>query len=151
MFKVRKFKKPDDFYFWSSFTVACVAIGAILLASFIPQVETALAQKILEILIGLDGVLFGFTGVMIGLFLRNSHKLSETTLRRCFMFALMAFWSYILSIFGSFLILALGQQKASMQLFTPVFLTIFGSFCSSIYLVMVFIEEIFPEEKERAS
>lgn len=83
MLNVKKFKKPDDF-FWPAFSVIFVSVGASFLASFVPHVETALAQKILEILIGLDGVLFGFSGVIIGLFLRNSHRLSEITLKRCF-------------------------------------------------------------------
>lgn len=124
-----------------------VTIGVMFLASFFPHVETALAQKILETLIGLDGVLFGFSAVMVGLFLRNSHKLSEITLKRCLLFALLSFWSFILSIMFAFIIFTLSQQGTTITLFTPIFLTLFGSLCSSIYLVMIFIEEIFPSKR----
>lgn len=151
MFKIKKFEKPDDFYFWSAIIELGVTIGAMFLASFFPYVETTLAQKILETVISLDGVLFGFSAVMIALFLRNYHKLSEITLKRCLMFALLSFWSFILSIFFAYIVLALGQQGTTIRLFTPIFLTLFGSVCSSIYLVMIFIEEIFPPEKEKKS
>lgn len=144
-----KLKKPDDFYFWSAMIELIIVIGAMFLASFLPYVETTLARKILETVISLDGVLFGFSAVMMGLFLRNSHKLSEATLRRCLMFALSSFWSFILSIFFAFLVLALGQQGTNIPFFTPILLTLFGSLCSSIYLILIFIEEIFPSEKER--
>jgi len=147
MLKVSKFKKPDDFFFWSAMIEFGVTIGAMFLASFFPYVETTLAQKILETVISLDGVLFGFSAVMVGLFLRNSHKLSDITLKRCLMFALLSFWSFILSIFFAFIVLALGQQGTNIPLFTPIFLTLFGSLCSSIYLVMIFIEEIFPSKR----
>ena len=149
MFKRKMFKKSEDFYFWSAMIALVITIGAMFLASFFPYVETTLARKILETVIGLDGVLFGFSAVMIGLFLRNSHKLSEITLKRCLMLALSSFWSFILSILFAFIVLALGQQGTNIPLFTPIFLTLFGSLCSSIYLVMIFIEEIFPLEKEK--
>jgi len=125
-----------------------VSIGAILLASFFPDVETTLAQRILEALIRLDGVLFGFTAVMVGLFLRDFRKLSEPTLKFCLLFVMLSFWSYIVSILFAFTILTLGQEGATIPLFTPIYLTLFGSICSSIYLVMIFIEEIFPKEQE---
>ena len=127
--------------------MVAVGIGASFLGFLLPRIEETIAQKILETLIGVDGVLFGFSGVMIGLFLRNFHKLSEITLKRCFMFASLSFWSYIFSIFLAFIVMALGQERVSIPVFMPVFLTIFGALCSSIYLLMIFIEEIYPSEK----
>ena len=145
----KRLKKPDDFYFWSAMIELVIGCGAAFLASFFPYVETTLAQKILETVIGLDGVLFGFSAVMIGLFLRDSHELSEITLKRCFIFALCSFWSFIISIFFAFIVLASGQEGTNIPLFTPILLTLFGSLCSSIYLILIFIEEIFPPEKEK--
>lgn len=146
--KVSKFRKPYDFYFWSVMIVFTVSIGAIFLASFFPYVEITVAQRILEALIRLDGVLFGFTAVMAGLFLRDFRKLSEATLKRCLLLTMSSFWSYTLSIFFAFTILTLGQENVTIPLFTPIYLTLFGNLCSSIYLVMIFIEEIFPREQE---
>ena len=143
-----KVRKPYDFYFWSAMIVFAVSIGAIFLASFFPYVEITVAQRILEALIRLDGVLFGFTAVMVGLFLRDFRKLSEATLKRCLLLTMSSFWSYILSIFFAFTILTLGQESVTIPLFTPIYLTLFGSLCSSIYLVMIFIEEISSKEQE---
>jgi len=143
-----KVRKPYDFYFWSVMIVFAVSIGAIFLASFFPYVEITVAQRVLEALIRLDGVLFGFTAVMVGLFLRDLRMLSEVTLKRCLLLVMSSFWSYIVSILFAFTILALGQENVTIPLFTPIYLTLFGSICSSIYLVMIFIEEIFPKGEE---
>jgi len=147
--KIIKLEKPDDFFFWSAMIELSVCIGAFFLASFFPRVETTLGQKLLETVISLDGVLFGFSAVMIGLFLRNFYKLSEITMKRCLLFALDSFWSFIVSILFAFTIMGLGQENANIPLFTPILLTLFGGLCSSIYLILIFIEEIFPPEKEK--
>jgi hypothetical protein len=89
-------------------------------------------------------VFFGFTAVMVGLFLRESIKLTEKTLIQSLTFAMIAFWSFISSILFSFLLIGLGQDKVLVPTFAPVFITVFGAICSSVYLVMVFSDEAFP-------
>ena len=112
-----------------------------------PKIDEVTSQKILTSLISLNGVLFGFTGVMVGLFLRNIIRLSEKTLKRCMGLVMVAFWCFIFSILFSFLIIGLGQEVINMPTFTPVFATAAGAFCSSIYLVMIFLDEYYPPKK----
>jgi hypothetical protein len=125
----------------------------VLLASFIagvlPVGDPVLGQKMLELTVTLDGVLFGFSGVMIGFFLRGSDKISEPQLKLALWWALMAFWSYIMSIFIAFSVMTLlDQQTFVFSVCTPIALTLFGSIFTSIYMVCIFIEEIFPAESE---
>jgi len=143
-----KIEKAEDIFFWSSMIELLAFVVVSLLDSSFPNVEATTAQKILEALIPLDGVVFGFSGVMVGLFLRNFHKLSEKTLKGCFMFTALSFWSYIFSILFSFLYIALGQERVTYSVFTPVLLTIFGLLCSSILLLMIFAEEIYPSKEK---
>jgi uncharacterized protein YybS (DUF2232 family) len=103
----------------------------------------------LELTITLDGVLFGFSGVMIGFFLRRSDKIAEPQLKLSLWWALMASWSYIMSILISFMTMAwLNRQTFVFSVFTPIWLTILGSIFTSIYLILLFIEEIFPTENK---
>jgi uncharacterized membrane protein len=152
-FKVSKFKKVDDFLFWSVIFEACLVLLAMLLAALyemkVPISDLALAQKMLELTITLDGVLFGFSAVMIGFFFRSGSKMSESKLKLSLWWALVAFWSYISSILLAFIAMSeLNQQTRTIPIFTPIQLTIFGSIFTSIYMVLIFIEENFPVENE---
>jgi uncharacterized protein YacL len=117
-------------------------------ASLLPQINEVTAQKILESLISLDGVLFGFTAVMIGLFLRQSIKLSDKTLKRAIGLSLVAFLCFIISIFLSFLTIGFGQEYMEMPVLTPVFATIVGAICASVTLILLFTDEYYPPKKD---
>lgn len=148
---VSKFKKVDDFIFWSIIFEVALVLLAIILALGLPVSDPALAQRMLELTITLDGVLFGFSAVMIGFFLRNSTKISEPKLKVSLMWGLCAFWSYISSILLAFVTMRdLNTQIAIFSVFAPIWLTIFGAIFSSIYMVLIFIEENFPAENELA-
>jgi hypothetical protein len=146
---VSKFRKVDDFLVWSAFFEMGMALLAMLIGLVLPVSDPALAQKMLELTISLDGVLFGFSAVMIGFFFRNSNKISDPKLKTSLWWALVAFWSYIFSILLAFIAMSeLNQQTTYIPVFMPILLTIFGSIFTSIYMVLIFIEEIFPVENE---
>jgi membrane associated rhomboid family serine protease len=115
-----------------------------LLSLGMPKIDETTAQKMLVPLIGLDGVLFGFTGVMAGLFMHNINRVAEKTLKRSLRLVLIAFWFFVFSFLFSFLLLGLGQDVMQMSVFTPIFATALGAVCSSIYLVLVFVDEYYP-------
>lgn len=148
MFKKGIIKTPEDMYIWSVFTVFIFFLIGLIFAIFSPYVEISIRYAILDSVIRLDGVLFGFSAVMIGLFVREFRELSRTTMKRCLMFGLLSFWSYILSISISFLIMAFNQTSLY---FVPINLVIIGSICSSINLVLVLAEEVFSSEKVQKS
>ena len=114
----------------------------------LPQIDEVTSQKILESLISLNGVLFGFTAVMIGLFLRESIKLTDKTLKRCLTLSLVAFLCFIFSILLSFLTIGLGQEFMEMPALTPVFATVFGAICASVDLILLFTDEYYPPKKD---
>jgi hypothetical protein len=148
-FKVSKFKKADDFLFWSIAFAILLVLLASFLALFLPVSDPVLGQRMLELTVTLDGVLFGFSGVMIGFFIRRSDKIREPQLKLSLWWALMAFWSYIMSIFIAFSVMtSLERQTFVFSVGTPITLTLFGSIFTSIYMVCIFIEEIFPAENE---
>lgn len=134
----KKHTRADDMFFWSAMIVFAVSIGAFFIVSFIPPTTVTGIQSMLETLIRLDGVLFGFSGVMLGLFIGKFEKVSETFLKRFLMLVLSSFWSYIFSIFFAFINIYFGVQD---WVFMPILLTLFGALCSSVYTVLVFIEE----------
>lgn len=133
-----KIEKADDMLFWSMLIELAVGIGAFFIASLMPPADVIRTQTMLETLIRLDGVLFGFSGVMVGLFIEKSKPMGQKSFYSCLMFALLAFWSYFLSISFAFINIYIGVQE---WVFMPVPLTLFGILCSSIYTLMVFIEE----------
>ena len=143
MFGRIKIEKADDMFFWSMMIELAVGIGAFFIASLMPPKDIIQTENMLDALIRLDGVLFGFSGVMVGLFIGKLKSMSKRSLYDCLMFALLAFWSYFLSITFSFLNIYIGIQE---WVFTPVLLTLFGILCSSIYTLMVFIEEQEPRK-----
>ncbi len=100
------------------------------------MVSVELSARIMENVIRLDGVLFGFSAVMLTLIYRavatEKSKLSVTFL------SAISFWSYLLSIFMSFSNLM--WQNSSNQIFVPVLLTCFGGLCSSIYVIMIMLQ-----------
>lgn len=117
------------------------------LSYLFPKIDEVAAQKILESLLSLNGVLFGFTAVMVSLFLRQSIKLTDKTLKRAIGLSLVAFFCFIFSISLSFLTMGLGQEYMEMHVFTPVFATIAGAVCASVTLLSVFTDEYYPPEK----
>ena len=141
-------KRAQDMLFWSMMIEFAVILGAYFITSLMPPATVIGAQSMLETLIRLDGVLFGFSAVMIGLFVGKFERVSKRFLNRCFMFALLSFWSYIFSIFSAFINIYTGMQ-GNIPIFMPVLLTLFGALCSSIYTVLVFIEE--QELKRRSN
>lgn len=151
-FKVSKFKNSNDFFFWSIVLEFVLILIAGVIGSTLMVTDQAIAQKMLELTITLDGVLFGFSAVMIGFYFRGSSTISESRLKLSLWWALMAFWSYIMSILISFMTMAwLNRQTFVFSVFTPIWLTILGSIFTSIYLILLFIEEIFPEQDEKAA
>jgi len=137
----------DIVYAWSFFGVVIALLAAFFVAKNLPQIDDATAQKILVPLVSLDGVLFGFTAVMVSLFLHDVTKLSERTFKRSLQFAMMAFWIYIFSILSSFLVMGLGQEYMNMPALAPVFMTFVGTVCSSVFMILIFIDEYYPLQK----
>jgi hypothetical protein len=144
-------KKSEEFF---PYTVIVLIFSLLILgflSSLIPTINVSEAQDIQKSVITLDGVLFGFTGVMVGLFTRNIKTLSEKTLKRIFFFALLAFFSFIFSMIFSFIQLGLGTGAWGLTPFAPMFMMIYGAFCSSVYLLQVFYEDVFPPQNESKS
>lgn len=83
-------------YFFSALFVLLVTVIASLFSSSLPDVTDELSRLILENVIGLNGVLFGFTGVMLTLTYREL-KTEKVKFSVTFLSA-MSFWSYLLSI-----------------------------------------------------
>jgi hypothetical protein len=116
----------------------------LLIGAGLPRLEKTLAQLMYEDLIRLDGVLFGFSAVMLGLFLRDFPKMSEKSFDHCLVFVTTSFLCYILSILLSFMGMAFGQQ----WVFGLVVLTVAGAISSSIYIIMTLVEEYYPTAKK---
>lgn len=123
-------------YFGSALIVILATFFASTLSLALPSVSLETSARILENVIRLDGVLFGFTGVMLALIYREA-KSPKTKAGTTFL-TTISFFCYLLSIFMSFSFLM--QQMQSNGIFVPVLLTCFGGLCSSIYIIMVFIE-----------
>jgi vacuolar-type H+-ATPase subunit I/STV1 len=122
-----------------------IVVGASALAAALPGVNPELQQPTFDSLIRLDGVLFGFTAVMLGLFFRDIVRISEKTAFRALVFIMVSFFSYIVSIIVSFT----GLTQISgfpNSAFFALFLTVAGLVSSSIYIVMVLVDEYYPEE-----
>lgn len=125
-------------YFLSAFIVTVVSfLGSIVAGSF-STVTVEISKLVLENVIRLDGVLFGFTAAMISIF----YFKAETQHRKFLALAVCAvtaFLSYLLSIYMSFCFLMAGERSGGI--FLPVIITCFGGFCSSVYIVLLTIEE----------
>lgn len=123
-----------------------IALGVLFLSYLFPAFDDAIVQKISELLIALDGTLFGFTAVMTGLFLRERKMLASKTMSGFLTWALLAFWSFIFSILFCFILIGLGQESTTIPAMAPVLLTVFGGICASVYMVLVLADEYFPPQ-----
>jgi len=130
-------------YFTSALIVIVVSFFGSLLASSFSSVTIETSQTVLENVIRLDGVLFGFTAAMISIFYfkaETQHKKFLATV----VFSVTAFLSYLLSIYMSFSFLMAGEHSGGI--FLPVIITCFGGLCSSVYIVLVTVEKELTKE-----
>lgn len=123
-------------YFGSAFIVVSATFFASVFSASLPNVSIELSAKIMENVIRLDGVLFGFTAVMLTLI--HVGKGSVKTKFSVTFLSAVSFFCYLLSIFMGFSNLM--WQNQSNQIFVPVMLTCFGGFCSSIYVIMMMLQ-----------
>jgi hypothetical protein len=131
--------KPSRSTYFASLvgTSLGVIIGLLLTLSFANTVtDIAYAEKILENVIQLDGVLFGFTGVMFGLL--HGKPLFRLKKMQVNMFLMTSFWSYLVSILSAFSFLFV--EKTNSWIMFPVGVTAFGAVCSSVYVMRILAE-----------
>ena len=129
-------------YFASALIVVAVSFFGSLLTGSFSTVTIETSGIVLENVIRLDGVLFGFTAAMISIF----YFKAETRHRKFLtitIFSVTAFLSYLLSIYMSFSFLMAGERSGGI--FLPVILACFGGLCSSVYIVLVIIEKELKE------
>lgn len=136
--------EAEKAFVWSAIDVLIATIVANFIEPIIEPAATIGTQSMLETLIRLDGILFGFTAVMMGLFIGKSERPSAVSFYRTIMYALISFWSYIFSILGAFVGIYLDDS-----LFWPVILTLFGAAHSSIYIVLVAFQEKLGAKKQK--
>jgi hypothetical protein len=129
---------PLRIYYMSAIVVVVAIIAALLIALYSPSISVTEAQSILQTLISLDGVLFGFSAVMIGLVFGSQKRISKKLVRNSALLILVSFWCYLVSLGISFDFIYYEAQKA---VFAPIYLTLIGAACSSIYMVLLFVEE----------
>lgn len=130
-------------YFTSALIVIVVSFLSSLLTGSFSSVTDETSKTVLENVIRLDGVLFGFTAAMISIF----YFKAETHHRKFFtitVFSVTAFLSYLLSIYMSFSFLMAGEHSGGI--FLPVIITCFGGLCSSVYIVLVTVEKELKKE-----
>lgn len=131
--------KADDVYVWSAIIAIAIVGVASLVAYLLSPTTLTVPQSMPENIIRLDGVLFGFSGAMLGLFIGKLEKVSKKFLFRCLTLALASFWCYIFSIaFTFFLYMNLGEIE---WVFVSIILTLAGTICSSVYPVLLFAKE----------
>lgn len=123
-------------YFFSVAIVFVVFLVSIFLSSSFPIISSDTVIRVLENVITLNGVLFGFTAVMLSVVYHATKSYNEFYLS-IMVFSVTSFLSYLLSLFMSFCFLM--SQITSGVIFTPVFLTCFGGLCSSVYIVLTMI------------
>jgi hypothetical protein len=142
-------KKSDKLYGASSL----ILLGIIVLASLVtlgfPRVSSDLRASMFDNLIRLDGILFGFSAVMLGLFFRDLAKMSERTAFSCLVFIMVSFFGYIISIGASFIGMANSSPDSFPSPYFCLALTISSLACSSIYILMILVDEYYPPEKPK--
>jgi glucan phosphoethanolaminetransferase (alkaline phosphatase superfamily) len=114
-----------------------------------PKVTGDLRTSLFENLITLDGVLFGFSIVMLGLFFPNLQKMSDGTVFCCMVFIMVSFFGYIISIGASFVGIGSGSSASFMNPYFDLVLTLSSLVFSSIYILMILIDEYYPSEKSK--
>jgi len=132
----KKYEKAIRIYLASALCVIVVFLFASLISLTLPVVPLDVSTKVLENVIRLDGVLFGFTAVMLSLVYREMKSYSKEFLYVT-SFSITSFLCYLLSIFTAFV--SLMFQHRSSLIFVPVILACFGGVCSSIYITMIII------------
>jgi len=133
-------KGPSDtaikVYVFSVAIVIVVSILGSILSNSFSAVSVEVSARVLENVIRLDGVLFGFTAAMLSIF-----YLKGQTHQRKFLsvivFTVTAFLSFLLSMFMSFSFLMIEEHSGGI--FLPVILTCFGGLSSSVYVVLVML------------
>ena len=123
-------------YLFSVAIVFIVFLVSLFLSSSFPVTSSDTAIRVLENVITLNGVLFGFTAVMLSIVYHATKSYKEFHLI-IMVFAVTSFLSYLLSLYMSFCFLM--NKTTSGIIFTPVFLTCFGGLCSSVYIVLTII------------
>jgi hypothetical protein len=142
-------KQSDKIYWASALVLTIISILAALGAGAFPNVSDNLRASMFQNLITLDGILFGFSAVMLGLFFPNLAKISNKTAIRCLVFITVSFFGYIESIALSFIGMSNISSDSSLNPYQCVILTIFSLLFSSIYLLMILVDEYFPSEKPK--
>jgi len=132
-------------YFISVVIVIAVSFFGSLVASSLSPVAADTSKTVLENVIRLDGVLFGFTAAMLSIFYFKGepHHRKFLTIT---VLSVTAFVSFLLSIYMSFSFLMAGEHSGGI--FLPVILTCFGGLCSSVYIVLVMIKRELNGEGE---
>ena len=138
-------KNSNDLYALSASILIIVFLVAHFIAKSVPSIDSTLSDEIQKAVITTDGVLFGFTGVMVGLFARTINSFSNQNLKRLFLFAMLAFLSFVFSMLFSFLLVAFGQETLQMAPLTPLIVIVFGAFCASIFILLTFYDNVFPQ------
>jgi hypothetical protein len=142
-------KNGQDIYVFSASVLIIAFLVAHVIASLVlPSISESLSLEIQKMVITINGVLFGFTGVMVGLFTRNTSKISKKNLKKVFILSTIAFFSFIFSMLFSFLLVAFGQETLRMAPLTPLIVMIFGAVCSAIYLPLTFFDNAFRVDSE---
>jgi len=124
-----------------SFLLAFIIILlAFVINRTMPSVNTGIVTTALTNLIQIDGVLFGFSAIMFGLVYSSGRIHLFEGWRKSFVFGLMfsSFWCYLYSLVAAFTDLL--EQNAT-YVFSDVFVTVFGAVLSSVFLLLMLIEE----------
>jgi hypothetical protein len=123
-------------YLFSAGIVMVVSFLGSLMSSSLPSVTLETSTVVLENVIRLDGILFGFTAAMLSIFYLKGQPLQRSFLS-VIVFIVTAFLSFLLSIFMSFSYLMQGLHTNAI--FLPVILTCFGGLASSVYVILVIL------------
>lgn len=133
-------------YFISVAIVIAASFFGSLVANSYSSVTVDVSKTVLENVIRLDGVLFGFTAAMLSIFYFKGEP-HRRTLLIITVLSVTAFLSYLLSILISFVFLMTGEHSGGI--FLPVTLACFGGLCSSVYIVLTTIEKDVESQKEQ--
>ena len=131
-----KWRRIATVYFFSAIIVIIASFFALILSLPLPEVPVDVSSKVLENVIRLNGVLFGFTAAMLSIVYYKEKSYDEKFYATT-VFSVTSFLSFLLSIFIAFCFLI--NQTQSSQIFVPVILTCFGGLCSSVYIVLTVI------------
>ena len=103
----------------------------------IPQMTLDVATNVLVNTIQLDGLLFGFTAVMYGLFY-GRRILKEKTIKLSFLM-ITSFLCYYFSLALAFFLL--GTQATDGLILGPALTSVVGGFLASVMVIITLIEQ----------